>query len=458
MKRISIILAVAAILSSSLSAKPNFLFILVDDMGWTGTSVALDPENSDSKSDYYQTPNIEKLAEQGMTFSQAYAPAALCTPSRAAILTGKTPAELHMTTPGGGRTQAYHKLAAPRHTKTLPSQETTIAEILKKDGYATAHLGKWHLGNTSPGKHGFDVHDGTTGNDPPNNDPKTNPKDIFGITERAVAFMNEQAETKTPFFLQLSHYAVHIPVEALESTKDTFSKLPTGKFHKDVENAAMTHDLDTSIGILLAKVEKLGLLQNTYVIFMSDNGAGGNRRKPTNAPLSSGKGTLFEGGIRVPLIVTGPNIAAQTYSNTNVSGCDILPTIAEFAGLEAPDQIAGSSFSKVLTGASTTIERESSPFLFHYPHYGKGPLQKPQSALIDGDYKILKDLETGKLQLFDLSNNISESKDLSKKLPEKLKELESKLNKALADADAQMPTINASYDPSATNQKQRNRR
>lgn len=458
MKRISIILAVVTFLSFSLSAKPNFVFILVDDMGWTGTSVALDPEIPDSKSDFYQTPNIEKLSEQGMTFSHAYAPAALCTPSRAAILTGKTPAELHMTTPGGGRTQAYHKLAAPRHIKTLPTQETTLAEILKKGGYATAHLGKWHLGNTSPGKHGFDVHDSTTGNEPPSNDPKTNPKDIFGITERAAAFMSAQAESKTPFYLQLSHYAVHIPVEARESTKEMFNDLPSGKRHKDVANAAMTHDLDTSIGILLAKVEELGLSQNTYVIFMSDNGAGGNRRKPTNAPLSSGKGTLFEGGIRVPLIVTGPSIAAQSNSEVNVSGCDILPTIAQLAGLEAPDHLAGASISKVLTGESPTIERKNSPFLFHYPHYGKGPLQKPQSALIEGNYKILKDLETGKLQLFDLSKDISESKDLSKKLPEKLKELEQKLNQALTDADAQMPTINASYDPSATNQNQRKRR
>ncbi len=155
------LLALAALLTVSIStqaAKPSFVFIFGDDMGWTGTSVEMIKGNPETKSDSYLTPNIETLAAQGMRFSSAYAPAALCTPSRAAILTGKTPAELHITTPGRGRTQSNHKLASPRQEMELPSDETTIAELLKKEGYATADLGKWHLGKGNPGQHGFDVH------------------------------------------------------------------------------------------------------------------------------------------------------------------------------------------------------------------------------------------------------------------------------------------------------------
>jgi arylsulfatase A len=197
-KMICMILFSAACASAE---EPNIVFILTDDMGWTGTSVEMDPEVKESKSDFYQTPNIEKLAEQGMRFSQAYSPAALCTPSRAAILTGKTPAELHMTTPGGGRPQSYQLLAPPSHIKDLPTSETTIAELLKEKGYATAHLGKWHLGRGNPGQHGFGVHDGSTSNE--SNGTAENPKDIFGITERATEFMEQQAESDTPFYLQL---------------------------------------------------------------------------------------------------------------------------------------------------------------------------------------------------------------------------------------------------------------
>ena len=300
--------------STGASSSPNFVLILVDDMGWTGLSVPMDDRVEGSRSDFYRTPNVAKLAEEGMRFSRAYSPGALCTPTRASILTGKTPARLHITAPGGGgdRAQPYMKLVAPRQRRELPAAETTIAEALSEAGYASAHLGKWHLGRSDPGEHGFDVHDGSTANGGPGAYPDPNPKDVFGMTERAVAFMEEQSGAGRPFYLQLSHYAVHEPIEALEESKDGFEDLPAGVRHDSVEYAAMTWDLDSSIGLLLAAIDRLELTDSTHVVLMSDNGAASRPRRPQNAPLQGGKGTFHEGGIRVPLIVRGPGIEPGT--------------------------------------------------------------------------------------------------------------------------------------------------
>ena len=181
------------------SSKPNFVLILIDDLGWTGLSVQMDQALPQSKSDFYQTPRLEQFAQQSMRFSNAYAPAAMCTPTRASILTGKSPAKLHMTTPGPpDRQPKQQKVILPRHINSLPSGETTIAEVLKKQNYATAHFGKWHLSGGGPGAHGFDVHDGETGNGGPGDYTDPNPKDIFGLTQRANAFMQKQVKDPTP--------------------------------------------------------------------------------------------------------------------------------------------------------------------------------------------------------------------------------------------------------------------
>ncbi|WP_372805744.1 sulfatase [Pontiella sp.] len=444
--------ALALLVASSTLAKPNIVFILADDMGWTGTSVEMIKGNPETKSDFYQTPNLEKLAAAGMVFSQAYAPAALCTPSRAAILTGKTPAELHMTTPGGGRTQAYQKLAAPRHVKEFPASETTIAERMKKAGYATALFGKWHIGTANPAIHGFDESDGPTEN--VSHGTAANPKDVFGVTDRAIAFMEKQAKAGTPFYLQLSHYAVHTPVESLEQTQEKFRKTKAGQRHSDIEFAAMTYDLDTAIGTLLKKIAELKLTETTYVVFMSDNGAPANPRRPQNTPLNGGKGTLYEGGIRVPLIVRGPGIKADTFCNESVTGCDLLPTFCSWAGIAIPGDIEGKSLASLLSGQTQKIGR-TKPLLFHYPHYGMGPAQKPQTAIIEGNMKLLRDLETGTLMLFDLSTDLSEKNDLSTKYPEKTETLEKRMDQRLQETDAQMPTENPDYKPSATQTQRR---
>ncbi|MBK1878693.1 sulfatase [Pelagicoccus mobilis] len=438
--------------------KPNFVFILVDDLGWTGTSVALHEQLDFSQSDYYQTPSIAQLAEQGMRFSHAYSPAPLCTPSRASILTGKSPAELHITSPGRSNPQAYHKLVEVENRTELKTSEITIAELLNQNGYKTAHFGKWHLGRSNPGKHGFDVHDGSTSNSDSENTNGNNPKDIFGVTSRAIDFIEKQAEANTPFYLQLSHYAVHSPTEARRESIQRFNSVAKGKRHKDAEFAAMTWDLDQSIGALLAKIRELDLTSTTYIIFASDNGAAGNRRASQNLPLNGGKGSLLEGGIRVPLIVSGPGIEGKSNSQVPTIGYDLYPTIAELAGVSFNHEIAGTSLVSVLQDSATTLDRQGDALYFHYPHYGRGPRQKPQSAIISGRYKLLKDWETGSLELYDLDRDISESKDLSRSNPDLRDKLSKQLNDWLLQVNAQLPEANPHYDADANPRSNRRRR
>jgi arylsulfatase A len=330
----------------------------------------------------------------------------------------------------------------------LPEQEDTVAELLKKEGYATAHFGKWHLGTASPGEHGFDYHDGSTGNDGPGTLKDPNPKDVFGITQRAIDFLSGQVQSKKPFYLQLSHYAVHGPTEALQSSIRKFEKLPPGKRHSTVDYAAMTFDLDTAVGTLLEKIDELGISENTYVVLMSDNGAPGNRRIQSNTPLAAGKGTLYEGGIRVPLMVRGPGIKPNTYCAESVTGCDLLPTFCELAGAKV-GQIEGASLLPLLHGRPGKFQRAEESLLFHFPHYGQNPLQKPHSAIILKNYKLLKHYDSDTVELFDLEADIGETDDLSKQMPEKAKEMEKLMNKRLEGVDAQMPTKNPDYDPSA---------
>ncbi len=422
------------------SKRPNIVLILADDLGWTGLSVAMDDRIDGAASDYYQTPNIAALAKDGMKFSRAYSPGALCTPSRASILTGQTPARLHITTPGGGRggrnSDGARKLIAPRSQRSLNSEDVTIAEALADRGYATAHFGKWHLGRSGPEDHGFDFSDGATGNDPPNADDE-NPKDIHGITKRSIAFMTEQVRDGKPFYLQLSHYAVHGPNQASKESIRRFEKLPAGRFHKDPVYAGMTFDLDQSVGTLLAAIDELGLAENTYVIFYSDNGAAGGRRRPNNTPLANGKGGFSEGGIRVPMIVRGPGISANSSCKETVIGYDLYATFCEWAGAKNKTGVDGMSLAPLLHGKSRGAKHSKRPLLFHFPHYGQSPRQVPQSALILGDDKLIRNEESGVTTLFDLSRDWGEKQNLAAKNVKKLKEMESLLDELLEECDAQ---------------------
>ena len=423
-------------------------------MGWTGLSVPMDPEIKESKSDFYQTPRIAELAKQGMRFSRAYSPAPMCTPSRASFLTGMSPAKHCMTSPGGNRRTApsRQKIVPPKHLTDLPEKEKTIAEVLKEKGYASAHFGKWHLKGGGPGKHGFIAHDGDTENGGAGENDDPNPKDIFGITNRAIKFMKEQKMKGKPFYLQLSHYAIHQPHKYLKKTEKEFSAVRPGKRHSSVEYAAIIKDFDTGVGELLDSVKKQGLEKETYVVFMSDNGGGERRPSQGNTFLGGGKASLYEGGIRVPLIISGPGIKKGSFCSVNVVGHDLFPTFCELAGARKsiPEGVEGASLVPLLKGKERSFRRIPQEIVFHFPHYGKGPDQVPMSAIISGDKKLLKNYETNEIMLFDLKKDIGETNDLSKKNPKETEKLHSLLLNYLKRVKAGMPKNNSQYDPKAS--------
>lgn len=422
---------------------PNIIFIYADDMGWTGTSVEMIKSDPASKSDFYQTPNLQKLAGGGIVFSQAYSPGPMCTPSRAGVLTGLTPAKLHITAPGG-RPDYSRKLLSPRSSTQLSSDLPTIGTTLKSAGYATALLGKWHIGrHGDAGDHGFDLHDGTTLNESRGTDE--DPKSIVSLTKRGIAFIEKNVKAKNPFYLQLSHYAVHAPIQSKPISIKKFAASPAGKLHNDSSYAGMTWDLDASLLRIQAAIKKLGIANHTYLVFMSDNGAQGNRRRQNNHPLNAGKGTVREGGIRIPFIVTGPGIEPG-YCDTPVSGTDLFATFTAWAGAEA-SSAESENLTALLTGRSTKFKRRK-PLLFHYPHYGRG-VQKPQTAIILNNWKLYRDWESGKDTLFDLKKDIGESTDLSAKHPEIFKKLVAAMDTRLKETGAQLPTKNGAYNPNS---------
>jgi len=434
--------------------QPNIVFIYADDMGWTGTSVEMIEGNPVSRSDFYQTPNLETLASGGMVFSQAYSPGPMCTPSRAAVLTGMTPAELHITTPGGGKVDDSKKMLTPKPARQLPDDIPTIGTMLEANGYATALLGKWHIGRDGhAGQYGFDKHDGATGNE--GGGSTSDPKEIFSLTERGIQFMEESIKAGQPFYLQLSHYALHDPAESRPESIDRFSDASPGGIHSDPAFAGMTWDLDVSLKQIADALEALNIEDETYIVFMSDNGAAGNRRRPNNSPLSAGKGTLYEGGIRVPFIISGPGIRTG-YSSTAVSGVDLFATFAAWVGAEI-ELNESEDLSPLLQGYPEQFERDHA-LLFHYPHYGQGPFQKPQTALVSDQWKLLKDWETDSYRLYNLESDLGETNDLSSKEPDLFNNLLAAMNKRLQDVDAQLVSDNPDHDPSVETQSRRRRR
>lgn len=436
------------------SSKPNIIFILADDQGWNGTSVQMHPDLQSSKSDYFRTPCLERLAKNGMRFSNAYAPGPMCSPSRASFQTGKSPALLGMTNVGRYRPASVtQRLLLPKHSMNLPTKEITIGEVLGREGYTTAWFGKWHLGGSEgPGAHGYDAHDGATGNADGDSPDPNNPKDIFGITDRGLAFMEQSSKAGKPFYLQLWHYAVHGPVQSRDDITAAYKKRPAGKVHRDPSFASMTEDLDTSVGKILDKLEELEITDNTYVVYMSDHGFGG---RTSNSPLNKGKGTLWEGGMRVPFIVAGPGVKKSAFCQVPIVGWDLFPTFCEWAGVSEPlpAGIEGASLRPLLSSGSGELKRPHQGIAFHFPHYGqqrRGNSGSPHSTLRLGNFKLIKRYETNQLVLFNLQNDLGESKDLSKELPEQTEKMHQILNEYLKSVEAGIPILNPEYDPNAT--------
>ena len=447
---ISIILILFACNSSNHSkdkeadySSPNFILVLADDQGWNGTSVKMMYNESGSKSDYFETPNLELLSQKGMRFSDAYSSAPVCAPSRYSIQFGKTPARISLIRVGMNTDHIDHEgfVSIPKALKKINKQ------------YRTAHFGKWGMGS-NPSVLGYDESDGPTKNKDGNFDNdksqwehvlKNDPKNIFSLTNKAVEFISSSKKEKRPFFLQISHYAVHSNIESKEKSYDLFSDKPKGIHHKNLGFAAMTYDLDESLGILLKKIKEFGLEDNTYIIYMSDNGSVPNipgakkYEKSYNYPLSRGKWDAFEGGIRVPLIIAGPGIKSGSESSIPISGSDLLPTIIDLAGSKTIklNEIDGGSFASILLNKNNeNLNRPVDGIFFHVPYKNGIALKRPHSAIRKDDYKLIKFQDDKSLLLFDLVNDKMEQFNLANQKPEKLKELEELLDNYLIEVSA----------------------
>lgn len=426
---------------------PNFIVFYVDDLGWTDTSVEMIRGRKDTRSYYYQTPQLAKFAKQGLVFSDAYASAPVCSPARNAMLHGITPAKARQST------------LAP--SKKLIGT-ITIPQALKKanPNYVAGHFGKWHIPHITPKKAGFDVSCGPTGNgegdymdDMKTFLPEDDPKRLFSLTKKSNDFISKQVKDGKPFYLQISHYAVHIWHDSLKKTRDKYRKIKYPKpepqdlkdpsevteseyKHNWIPNyAAMIENLDTVFGQLVDHVDKQGIADNTYIIFTSDNG-GGVRG---NLPLRGAKADLTEGGIRVPMIVCGPKVLRDAYTKVPVVQYDYLPTFYQLAGGTKPleDDLDGGSLVDVFEhGNKGKVKRRTDMLVFHFPWYNG----EPETAVRIGDYKLLKNLDTLKSQFFKVSEDIEEKKDLTKLFPKMAKEYDQKLEAYLKKVNAETVT------------------
>jgi arylsulfatase A len=466
--RLSLILCSAFFMLFGLSAndKPNIVFILIDDMPWHGTSVEQQAGNPQSKSIYRITPNVERIAERGMTFSNAYAAAGMCAPSRMSIQTGLSPAR-HLFSGNSNfgddcpdeveyKVKGKNKgtlLIEPSPLGSLNPKLLTVGEALKEKGYATGHFGKWHVYGKGPGANGYDESNGETSNDEGGKEGSTDPKDpkrIFSTTRHSIQFIEKQHKAKKPFFVQVSHYVEHNQQQSLSETFKEFEKLPVIRSIKDKAHRkeAATHgaavkDLDTTIGTILNKLDELGIRDNTYVIFTSDNGKGLNNGKETI--LRGDKWWLWEAGIRVPFMIEGPGIKPGSRSSLNVINYDFLPTFYEIAtgNPQEISQLDGKSIMPILTDGKTDSFKERALY-FHYPHLRN---TTPHSAIIKGDYKLFTFYEIpDKPYLYKLSEDVGEEVNLSPQMPEKAQALKKEMEEYFARVGAYLPKHNPDAD------------
>ncbi|MGQ7867765.1 sulfatase [Sunxiuqinia sp. sy24] len=472
---ISCVLAVSGCVNVEQKDRPNIIFILVDDLGWSDLGY--------TGSTFYETPNIDRLASEGMVFTDAYAACPVCSPSRAAIMSGKYPARLNLTDyiPGNRHWGPHkdQKLASHPFKLQLDLEEYSIAEALKDAGYKTMFAGKWHAGEEEeyyPQHQGFDINIGGNKTGHPAGgyfSPYKNPQLTDGyegeyltdrLADEVINFMKQNKED--PFFAYLSFYTVHLPMQgkpakvkkyqeklaSMNYAGEEFSK--EGKtWYKKHQNrphyAAMVESMDENVGRVLQSLKEMGIDKNTIVVFTSDNGGMATSNQtgniPTsNLPLRAGKGYLYEGGIREPLIIRWPGkVKAGSVCSIPVTGTDYYPTLLDLAGLELlPNQHQDGISIKPLLEEKQIEER---PVFWHYPHYSGGLGGRPSGAVRLGDYKLIEFYEDTQVELYDVKNDISEKNDLSEKYPNKTKELKALLYSWRKEVNAQMPFENTHY-------------
>ena len=466
---IRLLLAVAAVVAvifqlpahAATPRPPNIILFLIDDWGWT--------DGSSLGSKLYETPHLDRLAAQGMKFTQAYSACTVCSPTRAAIMTGKYPARLHLTDWIAGHRRPFAKLKIPDWTMQLPLEEQTIAELLKARGYATGLFGKWHLGNEAfyPQHQGFDVNVGGCNMGAPRSyfppygipviaDERPGEFLTDRLTRDAITFI--EANREKPFFMYVPHYAVHTPLAGKPEVVEKYRrKLASGSFTQtNPVYAALVESMDDSVGSIMQALSRLQLEQNTIILLTGDNGglsgtvnAEGWRPGPTrNDPLRLGKGSAYEGGVRVPLIVKWPGVAAAGSTNTTpVISVDLFATVREMAGAgtatAGPGANDGESLVPLLKGG-TKLQRDA--IYWHYPHYHPGGAT-PYSAIRDGDWKLIHFFEDDRVELYHLKDDLGEKSDLAAAQANKTAELRAKLVAWRKSVGAQLPTPNPAYDP-----------
>ncbi|MBE0652736.1 MAG: sulfatase [Bacteroidales bacterium] len=415
--------------------KNNIIFILIDDMGWKDLGCY--------GSDYYETPRIDKLADNGVRFTQAYAAHATCSPTRASIMTGCYPARVGISSFIPGILRPHSKLNPPQEwPRYLKMSYTTYAEVFRDNGYKTFHAGKWHLGELGPEYHGFDY---VVDNKYNTINPE-DPKNVMYFTEKTIEFIKKN--NKDPFIAVLSHNTVHVPLEVRPELETKYLNRKPGSNGQNNEiMGGMIEYLDNSIGVFMNRLEDMGIMDHTYIIFFSDNGGLENvegRIATSNLPLRRGKSQFYEGGIRVPMIVTGPGLPKGHVVDYPVISNDLFPTMLSMAGIELMPEVHrdGLSLMPLLTREKNALERKN--LFWHYPHYQTMP---PHGAVRSGDWKMVENYENGKIELFNLKDDLSESHDLSAQLPQVVGELKELFNDHLKEVNAPMPTLNYNYNP-----------
>jgi len=451
---------------------PNVIVVLVDDLGWMDLGC--------QGSDFYRTPNIDRLAATGMRFTDGYASCAVCSPTRAALMTGRSPARLGITDwiraefqlsarqwPNIRDRFGYHRtgsadreLLTPVNELQLPHSEITPAELLKPIGYASAFIGKWHLGGQGhlPVDQGFNENYGgwDYGQPPSYFDPFVElPRLPMGIptlaprqpgeyltdreADEAVGFIERNKDR--PFLLYLSHYAVHTPIQAKQDLIARYEALRDGQGQDDPVYAAMVHSVDDAMGRLLETLDRTGLADRTLIVFTGDNGGLDRQGRPTeNAPLRSGKGYAYEGGLRTPWIVRWPGVTeAGAVSREPIASIDLLPTIAAAVGTRPPADraIDGIDLGPALRGGKLPDRA----LVWHFPHYRHGPGHDPYSVIRQGEFKLIRFYDPAKTELYNLANDLGETNDLAGSMPAKAKQLEALLDDHLRDVGARLPIM-----------------
>ena len=444
------------------SEPPNILLVLIDDMGWADLGCYGSP--------FHETPHIDRLASQGVRFTDFYAAGAVCSPTRASIQSGQNQARLRITDFIPGHSFPFEKLTVPKVCGELPLDIVTPAEALKEAGYVSGYFGKWHLGGEGflPSEQGYDVSLVSSGQHfaprfrtiPP---VKVEDGTYLGdfLTDRTIDFIKENGER--PFFVQLSHYAVHIPLEARTDLIEKYHRKP--KPATGINNpiyAAMVEHVDDSVGRLMAALDYLELADDTLLIVTSDNGGlrqSAGARGPivcSNAPLRDEKGTLYEGGIRVPLIIRWAGVApAGRECDEPTSTIDFWSTFADLASVSPPDDqpLDGLSLLPLLKAPDSQLDRAA--LYWHYPHYHHS---RPAGAIRARDWKLIEFFDGTPPELYQLSSDLSEEHNLAAEHPERVTELREKLSDWRASVGAVMPTPNPNHDPARAGEKQQRNR